>query len=317
MPDVLQGHRFQIAIAKQTAEGTAASTAEYAIPGSALDLLPREERVDYESLDGNAFNPGQYKSRSDVSGSVDLFSMPASLGRLITSALGQDTVTGGSDPFTHTMVSNNAPLWNTIWINRPLAGGSSEWDKYTDCLIKSVDLQYTSGRLLVAHLEVLGKKSTVKATAPTITTTEVLNAATPKHTWAAPTLKLDLNATPATTAITNLASFVLHFGYDDATFEQTDSLTPSYRDLGRWPVSLSADFIMQDWNAVYTTFYGALSPGANTDVSITVLAGALDFTIGTDPVNTNRTLQIQVPAMEFAIEYPTPDPAGKGLRSSL
>lgn len=316
MGDVLQGHRFKFAIAKQTAEGSAASTAEYAIPGASLDFLPREERVDYESLDGNAYNPGQYKSRSDASGVVELFSIPGSLGRLVTAHLGQDTVTGTTN-FTHTIISNNSPHWNTCWLNIPLAGGSSEWLKMVDTLVKSIDFQYTAGRLMTVRADLLAKKAVVKATAPTITTTEELNATTNKHTWAAPTLKLDLATTPASTSITNLASFVIHLGYDNATFEQTDQLTPTFRDLGRWTASFSAEFLLSDWTGLYTTFYGAAAPGANTDPSITVLSGSLDFTVGTDPVNANRTLQIQMPAVEFAFTAPTPDRSGKGLRSTV
>jgi hypothetical protein len=315
--DVIQGHRYSVAVAKQSAQGTPATVADYTIPASAIDLLPRETREDFESLDGNAYNPGQFKSRADGSGSIDFFSFPDSIGRLVTASLGSDTVTGGSDPWTHTMVSNNTPQWLTIWVNRPLAGASNEWDRYADCLIRAVDLQWASGKLLMTHCEILAMKARTKATAPTGGVTNVLNATANKYIWSAPTLKMDFAATPAVTPIDNLTSFVLHFGYDNASFEQTDQLTPSYRDLGRWNVSLSADFLIQDWAAYYATNFGALAPAANTDQSQLVLSGSLDFLIGTDPVNANRTLQAQVPAMEFSITPPPPDPSGKGLRASL
>jgi hypothetical protein len=318
MPDVLQGHRHKVALAKQSAEGTAATTAEYQIPIYGGLLLPVEERTDYEVAQGDAYRPGQFKSKAWGEGTIEFATFPQSIGRLLTGHFGLDTVSGAGDPRTHTITFNNAPHWNTLWVARPLTASTHEWDRFIDCLFRSVEIQYVSGQLLRARVDLLSKKARVKVSAPTITTTEVLDSAAQRYTWASPTLKLDLDATPAVTTITNIASFTLHFGFDGGTYEQTTELNPDYRDLGLWVVSMSAEILVQNWNEYYVAFFGSEAPSADTDQSGIVVRGAADLTLNIGPpTDANRLLQFQLPAMEFSITAPEPDISGKGLRATL
>jgi hypothetical protein len=313
--DVIQGHKFLNAFAKQSVEGTAVTTMEYAVPAYSDIVKPNEDRTPFEVMDGNAYRTGQFKSRADAGGTVELASFPDSIGRLLTAHLGSDTVTGTTN-LTHTIVFNNTPQWLTWFTQRPLTGASVEWDKFTDCLVKTVELRYVAGQLFRVYVEILGKKATGNVSAPTITTTNVLTSAAKKHTWAGATLKLDVDATPAVTAINNLKSFVIHMGYDNASLEQTENLTPDFRDLGVWNLSMSADFLVQDWAAYKATYFGSKT-ASNADSSPLVIAGALDFTIPTDPTDANSTLQVLMPAVDFSLEAPAGDVSGKGLVVSL
>jgi hypothetical protein len=319
MPDVLAGHRFATAFGVQSAEGTAVANPEYQVPVYGGALRPHENRTPFQVADGATYDPGEYKSMAWGEGSIDFAAFTDSVGRLFKAHLGSDTKTGAGDPWTHTMISNNTPEWLTFWTQRPLAGASVEWDRFVDCLVKTVEVQYVSGQLLRIHADVLSKVPRTKATTPVPVVTNVLDSATNKFTWAAPTMKLDLDATPATTTLnpSNFQSFTIHMGYDSAAFQQTDQLTPGFRDLGRWTVSMSGTYLLQNWDAYYATFFGAKAPAANTDVSATVVRGSLDFLLGTDPVNANRTLQIQIPEILFSVDSPDPDVSGAGIKLDI
>lgn len=314
--DLIQGHKFQTGIAKQSAAGTPATVAEFAIPAYGGAMKPQESRTPFEVIDGNAYRPGQYKDKAWVGGTVTFQSFPDSLGRLVTAHMGSDTVTGTTN-FTHTIVSNNAPQWLTLWTQRPLVGASTEWDKYEDCFMKSIELQYSAGQLFRVQCEVLGRLGTTTVTAPTITTTNILDSVGPYHTWAGATILLDLDATPAATALGNLQNFVIHMGYDGADVVQTQNLTADFRDIGLWTVTMSADFVMSDWAAFKATYFGSKT-ASNAAQSATVLAGALDFTIQTSPtVDANKIVQIKMPAVDFSLDAPDPDVSGKGLKTTL
>src|SRR5438309_2292841 len=79
---------------------------------------------------------------------------------LVTAALGSDAITGAGDPYTHTITSNNSPQWLGLWTKRPLTGASVEWDKFDDCFIKGITIQYAAGKLLQVQCDFLGRLAT-------------------------------------------------------------------------------------------------------------------------------------------------------------
>lgn len=317
MATVIPGHQFKFGLSKQSAEGTPATAVDYQIPVYSAGFKELQGRTPYEVADGGAYRSGQFIDSASMNGPIEWAAFPDSIGRLLTAHMGSDTITGAGDPYTHTIVSNNIPQWCTGWIGRPLTGATTEWTKATDLTVKSVDIVHQVKQMLHVSTELMAKTGMVKATAPTITVANSLTSAAEKFTFVNPTLKLDLNATPATTTITNLQSFTIHMGYESADHLWTTQITPSFRDLKLWTLSFSASFIMQDWNALYTTFYGALAPSANTPLSNLVVSGALDFTIAVDPVNANHTLQVTCPNMDFSIDAPDVNIDGSGIIVTL
>lgn len=318
MGDLALGHRFKVAIAKQTAEGTAATTPDFIIPCYGGNVMPVEDRQRHEVADGQAFRPGGFKARGSVEGSPQLACFPDSIGRLLQGHLASDTVSGAADPFSHTIVRADTPPWHTVWIQRPKGDGTVQWDKAIDVTIKTIELAYAAGVPLRCTTGLMGKKMQANVAAPSGGTENKLDNSQSYYTAIGAVLNLDLDATPATTRNRHLQSWTLHLGYDDATLEQTDEFTPSHRDLGLWTVGFSADMLLQNYEAYNATFFGAKAPSAGTEQSQTIIRGSLDLTIGVAPtVNANREIKLTIPAVEFALTPPDIDTSGKGLRATL
>src|SRR5438552_371334 len=111
---VIPGHKYTFGLAKQTAEGSAATTAEYKIPVYSSTLVPVQTRTPLEIADGTAFSPGEYISEAHIEGPTEWGAFPASLPRLVAAHLGavSDTVTGAGDPYTHTLIRMDAPQFH-------------------------------------------------------------------------------------------------------------------------------------------------------------------------------------------------------------
>ena len=313
-------HKFKFALAKQSAEGTPATVAEYAIPAYAGDAGPEEARANHDVVDGNAWRPGEYKQRLWASGAFEFAAFPDSLPRIISAHAGaaNDTVTGGADPYTHTQVRKDSPQYHTVWVARPKTDGTFEWDKLVDCLFKSIEFRYASGQLLHVAVELLGMSAVGNATGPTITTTNQITAADHGFTSIGATMLLDLATTPAATAYRKLESATVRLDYTGMALNWTDSLTPRYFEQGRWEVSFTATGVAEDWTEFNQTFYGSAAPSANTAGSALTTRGALDFTFPIAPTaNANRTFQIIVPEIQFSVTRPAADPGGGGLRYAM
>lgn len=320
--NVIPGHQFRVAFSKQSAAGTPATTYDFITPIYGGLPRPAQDIAEFEVADGDPYRPGRYKQRLWSEATVEFAAFPDSASRIITGHLGTDTKTGSADPWTHT-VTRGVPEWFTFWVERPYVDGSTRWDRYDDALIKSVDVTYASGTMLKISCEILGVNATTRVTAPTASSgtlgnTNILDETGPWYTWVGSTLKLDYDATPATTTVHNFEDWAFHMGYDDAELVFTDQLVASFRDLGQWKCGLSGTYIMQDWDLWNAVFYGNKAPAANTAASQSIPQGSLDFTIAVGPTaDATRTMEIKAPSQNFVIDSPDVDVSGKGLRASL
>jgi hypothetical protein len=317
MGQLAAGHRYKVGIAKQSAEGTPAANPEFQIPIYGGGIKPVQQRGRHEVADGEAFRPGGFIQRADVQGSPLFAAFPNSLPRLITGHLASDTVSGGADPFSHLMKrADNAP-WHTVWASRPKPDGSEHWDRFDDVLIKAVELQYAAGIPLRVMAQLIGKTGTLDVATPTPTTINKLDNNEPWYSAIGATLKLDLDATPAVTQVRNIESFTIRFGYDSMNLVQTDELTPRWRDTGQWGVGFSADILLDSYASYKAAFAGAAS-GSSLGLSPVIVRGSVDFLIDVGPtLNANRTLRIQIPAVEFTIDPPDPDVSGGAVKATL
>lgn len=317
MLTVIPGDKFRIALAKQsTGQGQVLTTAEYEVPFETGLIGPMETREMFPAL-GAAYQKGQYKTKTWTEGDITFFGFPDSIGRLLVAHMGTDAITGAGDPWTHTITFDNTFDFLNLFVARPLANGTVEWDRYLDTVIRSLDINWAGGELLRVVAGVIGQESTVAISAPTITTTNLLSEAGPYYTFADTVELLDLDATPAVTSTHALQTVDVHMGYDSMELIQTDLLKPSFVDLKKWNVGLSGSFLMADWAMFKSTFYGSKT-ASNTAQSATVVKGSIDLTIQVGPAAlSTRTLQIKMPAVDFSIESPQPNSDGAGLVASF
>lgn len=108
---------------KQSAKGTKATAASTGVGYNRLKhvgggLKAGKTLGNQEYSDGNRFSSATAwvdKVGGDV-GSVTLQAQPENIGLFYAQILGSDTVTGASDPYTHTItVSNSGGAWGTYW----------------------------------------------------------------------------------------------------------------------------------------------------------------------------------------------------------
>jgi tail tube protein len=315
--DVVQGHRFLTAFTVQGSEGTPAANASFGVPTKAGIVKPQEVRTPYEAVDSNPYRTGEFKSRADAVGSVDFFVFPESGGRLLAAHLGADSVSGSSDPWTHTITNNSSPAWMTFWTQRPLPAGASQWDRFVDCMVKEATLQFNAGQMLNLHCEIISKKARGNlSTPPTVSVTDGLDSTGTAYVWSGATLKYDIDATPAVTARVNLETFDIRFAYPEAEMVLTENLNPDFRDPGLWECGVSATFLVSDWQVFLATYFGSKT-AADADQSSTVVRGSWDVILNVAAGGATRTMQIQIPELTFSLEAPDPDVSGKGLRATL
>src|SRR5678815_120731 len=252
-----------------------------------------EETAPLSLIEGQAFLPGEYKTKAWFEGDAEFASHPDSNGRILAAHFGTlaDTVTG-TTPKIHTFARKDAPAYHTFWSTRPVAGGTFEHDKGVNVVVSELKFQYTNGELFKLGTHLLGSSTVGVATAPTPTNTIfVPTSGLFGHTWARAVIKLDLATTPAATTVTNFKSFTITSSYE-AEYIATQALNPTYYSQGLWSLTMEAEFIVADWAAYNTTFYGSASPGANAPQSSNAVSGAFDALIDHEPTDANKTLQI-------------------------
>ncbi len=316
--NVIPGHQFQIAFSKCT-EGTPAGTALHGVPAYSGAVYPSQSREFFQVADGTQYYPSQFISGAHAEGQVDLQLFPLSGGRLLANHFGAAAIAGTADPYTHTITLGTAgPQYMTMWTQRPLVSGGSEWDRHDDMTVKSIAIDWASGQSVHANCEFIGKNSTVDVAAPTVTSPETLDSTGTEFHWASADLSLDVDATPAATAIHNLTSFSLVFAYNDLAMITTDALIPQYRDPKRWFASVSMGAVMEDWGAYKSTFFGSKT-ASGAALSSTVARGALTFIIYTreNATPSARKLTIALPSLEFALAPPAPNVDGSALVAQM
>jgi len=317
---VIPSHKFKYATGKQSAFGTPAANPDYQTPVYTASLLPQETRTDIDVIQGSAYaSVGQLKSQAFGAGDVEWASLAASLPRYCAMHFGtaSDTVTGAGDPYTHTMVRKDTQLPHTIWVSKPAAGGTFEHDRLQDCVAKTLTFRYANGELFHVPTSILAGSSTGIATAPTPGTTETVTPTLYGHTWRGATLLLDIDATPAVTAVTTLQNFEITCDYPDAALLWTQNLNPDFLSMGRWTMGMTASYIVSDWSYFNATFYGSKTPSANTAQSPTVFKGAATFTIQQEPSSANRTVVITMPSLNMWLDPPSPDAGGGPIIATL
>lgn len=321
MADLAIGSQYRVAFGKQSAEGTAATTADYQVPVYSGLIQETETRNRHEATDTLAYRRGGYKSEAHVEGTITFPSLPRSGARLTNGFLGVDTVTGAGDPYTHTLTPGT-PQWFTFWVARPESDGTFTWFKYEDCTIKAIEWQGTAGNPVQMAVEVVGKKGTgaLSGGAPTITVTEVLDTAgtDPWHTMIGSTLSLDLDATPATTQVRNITALTVRIARPNLSLIQTDELAPRYRSLGLYEVGFSCDALLTDaYTALLAAKYGSKT-ASDAAQSGTIVRGAAKFLLANGPAaNANRTLELRLPSQEMDFEAPDPDVSGAEVRGNI
>lgn len=142
----------ELAFAKQTARGTAATTALFRIPLLGGTVMPRRDVGTLEETGISRLRTQTYLSQVGVEGEPEYAARPAAIGLLLYALLGAKSVTGAADPYTHTFTDATELPWLTFW--RQIE--NLKYEKFVDCRINQLVLTSEAGQPLRAALTVAG-----------------------------------------------------------------------------------------------------------------------------------------------------------------
>ena len=301
----------QLGIATQTAEGSGASNPTYAHPAFSGLPHPVQSVSPFPVVDADGFRQGLYKADEHWECDTVVPAFPASAGTYIKGMLPTDTKSGSSDPYTHAFTLTGTIPWETVFAKRP----GAQYEKYVDGLMSELSLDFSAADPFIrVGAKFVGKTPSKLGSAYTPGTTESLAPGNEYFTTVGATLKLNIDASPATTTITNVASGTLRVTREVADVPTVDSLTPVYVYAGFYDIGCSLELVWQDYNAFAATYFGSVS---GTTPSATIVSGAFDFTFPAQG-NSNHSLQVVSKQMTFLLNDPPDiDPGGGAVTLTI
>lgn len=143
---------FDLAIAKQTAKGTAATTATHRLRVAGGTPMPSRTVNDLEETSPNRLRARSFVASVGVEGAPDTFVRLPSMGLLWYLAMGAKAVTGATDPYQHTFTLANAQPWFTCW----RMVGDLVYEQFVDCKIAQLVVTSEAGSPVKATFTIMG-----------------------------------------------------------------------------------------------------------------------------------------------------------------
>lgn len=292
-----------ISWAIQGAKGTAASVSAYRAWLAGGDQ-PHANRTkeDFEETTGSRMRSDSYTSTLDVMGAPELFAMPLSLGSLLYGVLGGKTVTGSSDPYTHTFTNAATVPYFTFW--RMLANGL--YERFVDCVISHLTITGEYGKPLRVTPTIMGLSPSSLAAAEATAAVEKTDRLMHRDATSAYLIE--------GAAYRSLRSFTVDID-NGAQVVGGDSLTPYDVAIGLLTAQAQFDALVSDFALFNRLQYGSATPSdgtAATDV-VLELAGSPAGIDWTWTRTANRSLELLIPRMQVEPFVDQPSTGGDPL----
>lgn len=303
------GAEAELGIAKQTAEGSAASDPTYALP--VFEGLPRPvQSVEMLRVTSTTLEQvGVYKTDQHWEANLVVPGFPASLGTFVKGLFPTDTKTGSGDPYTHTFSISGTTPWYTLFSRRP--GGL--YEQYADGLLQELSFEFSKDSPLRVGAVFMGKTSSVLGSAYTAGDTEVMSSTSEWFTPIGGTFKLSADdASPVT--IDNVASGTIRFSRNTDAEPTASSISPNYFNRGVFEVGVSLDLVWKDYDLYRASYFGSTS---GTTFAKEVVVGSIEFTFAANNSATH-TVKVSCPSVALLVpEAPQPDAQGAAVRLSI
>jgi hypothetical protein len=133
-------------VGKQTTKGVAATDMQKRLPLIEGGISPKSESAMRRFLDGKRFGKKiSFKKTTAVGGEITLLATPEALAFVESCIHTNDTVTGSSAPYTHTLTSEaDDSAWLTF-VQRIGTGDTVLRDKFIDCRVVGYELEGSAG----------------------------------------------------------------------------------------------------------------------------------------------------------------------------
>ena len=145
---------YELAIAKQSAKGVAATAAAFKTRVTGGDVAPLSNIQQLNETGRNRLPRTLFKASAGVDGNPATAVREDLAGFLLWAALGTKSVTGAADPYSHEITPANTTPYLTIW----RMFGDMVWEKFIDCKIGQLELTSEAEQALAMTLTVVGAK---------------------------------------------------------------------------------------------------------------------------------------------------------------
>ena len=317
MATVIESGIGTINYGRQSAKGTAATAATTTVgydqpKWAGGHLSPNKKLGNAEFIDGSRFgSPSTYTDAvGGEVGSLSLQLQPENAGLYAAAILGVDTVTGASDPYTHTITSaGTSGHWATWWQKVGSSVGP-ERQRFSDSKIAKLALSSTfADKVLKADLDI---QSLSAAQTFSTDAAKSQNTSDPYfHTEATGTFSVD------STVINEVTESMLEIDTQMKPF-YGDSIAPLQLIEGKGLITSSVKSIVTDdtLGKFRKAVYNAASPSSGTDPNSAVFYAAISQTYTR---SATRTLSISAPrvAIDPATMNVAPKPEGGEIELTL
>lgn len=288
----LSGKTAWIAAAKQTAKGTAATTATYRSPFAGGNIMPTRETDRLTETDSARDQGAAYVQSSGVEGSPEIYVRDKSLGFYLWAVMGNVATSGTTPNYTHTITPGQNLPYLTFWKN--VGGASGLYEKFTDCQVGSLSVSAEAGNPLSATANIMG---ITPARETSDTSGSVLLDSDAVYNFN------NASVTLGGTSVRSVRSFELTIE-NNLDRQQTDSVTPYDMSTGQREISLGFDMIFENLTEYNKFHYGG---AAGTAISPTIFTTSATFTFN---IGTNNEIKFDLPSIAYE-EFPVePDPGG-------
>jgi len=287
---------YDLLIAKQTAKGTIPTTATFRMRVASGTPMPERTVADLEETGANRMRARSYIQTVGVGGSPDTFIRPASMGLLLYLAGGAKSVSGASDPFTHTFTLANTQPYFTMWRNV----GDLLYERFEDCKISQLTITSEAGRPLRAQFQVngLAPKSITNATWTTALGSLVADDGDPiMHYDGAGAFLVEASA------VSSIERIVLSINNNIAR-QQGDAVSAYDVTEGMRNITVDTTQLIEDVTLYNKYHYGSASPttgtGPTADPYELTGTNGIDFLwtqVAAAP-GPERSLRVQIPRLQ-------------------
>lgn len=317
MPIATPGNDYLIAIDKQTDEATVSSTADYSLPtydGANLGPVYDEQRV--EVTDASSVQGDIEKGPTSWSADFQAPAYGSVLGRFLqalwpTDTKQDDTPTSGL--YTHTFSGLGATQpWIALYSEWPSAGAFEQ--TFGKGVATGITFSASPDETpLRVGFRALGQQVTVANYSATVAEDNTDGYFTLRHASASIEADFDTPNSNPSSAITNVINATVDVNRPATPIKTADGVSIAYIGAGKVVPSGTLTMAYSSWDAYRATYFGAVN---GTAASTTVVKGALALNFR-HTVNATWTFEIYVPAVQFAVDVPTPNTSGDFLQHSV
>ena len=316
MPTI-RSYAGNLQIAKQNQRGTPATTGfhEFRRVDGRISVEKQIESVNY--IDGNAWSAQDFDYVQQISGagSLTIQATPEGAARLLAWSLaGTDTVTGASNPYTHTIDSPGTGLTYLTVIDAVGGTGLVDGRQYSDCVITEVEITSAFGDVVTVKLDLLAITindggNSLPASATTTDGEPLL------HTQGSGNGYFKLAGLNSGATVPEVEQFVLTVNTGiELLYGDSVKAYIAHKKRGTVSWSCTAAVTDETIKVLNQHLYGSASPSLGATPSTSVFTGSFNPKLYQ---SASRELEISIPKNRVMVEAGSVDPNAAGDKATL